>query len=78
VLLLQGGKDVQVSRTDYDIAQQALAAKPAEMREAHLFPDLNHLFMPVEGQATGAEYGRASHVSPEVIQVIAKWIDTRR
>jgi hypothetical protein len=78
VLLLQGGMDVQVLKADYDLALQALAAKPPAMREAHFFPTLNHLFMPVEGQATGAEYGRASHVSPEVIQIIAKWIDARR
>jgi pimeloyl-ACP methyl ester carboxylesterase len=78
VLLLQGGMDVQVLKADYDLALQALSAKPPAMREAHFFPSLNHLFMPVEGQATGAEYGRASHVSPEVIQVIAKWIDARR
>ncbi len=78
VLLLQGGMDVQVLKADYDLALQALASKPPAMREAHFFPTLNHLFMPVEGQATGAEYGRASHVSPEVIQVIAKWIDGRR
>jgi hypothetical protein len=78
VLLLQGGMDVQVLKADYDLALQALASKPPAMREAHFFPTLNHLFMPVEGQATGAEYGRASHVSPDVIQVIAKWIDARR
>jgi pimeloyl-ACP methyl ester carboxylesterase len=74
VLLLQGGKDVQVSRTDYDLAQQALASKPAEMHEARLFPNLNHLFMPVEGQPTGAEYGKASHVSPDVIDTITRWV----
>jgi pimeloyl-ACP methyl ester carboxylesterase len=78
VLLLQGGKDVQVLKADYDLALQALSAKPPDMREAHLFPTLNHLFMPVEGQPTGAEYGRASHVSAEVIQIIAKWVESRR
>jgi hypothetical protein len=75
VLLLQGGMDVQVLKADYDIAQQALASKPPSMREAHFFPTLNHLFMPVEGQnPTGAEYGRASHVAPEVIRTIAAWV----
>lgn len=78
VLLLQGGMDVQVLRADYDLALQALASKPPAMREARFFPTLNHLVMPVEGRATGAEYGRASHVSPEVIQIIAKWVDGRR
>jgi hypothetical protein len=75
VLLLQGGKDVQVLKADYDLALQALAAKPPEMREAHFFPELNHLFIPVQGQPTGAEYGLAGHIPPEVIQTIATWVN---
>jgi pimeloyl-ACP methyl ester carboxylesterase len=74
VLLLQGGKDVQVLRADYDLAEQALASKPPAMREAHFFPNLNHLFLPVEGQSTGAEYGVAAHIPPEVIQAITTWV----
>jgi len=75
VLLLQGGMDIQVLKADYDIAQQALASKAPPMREAHFFPNLNHLFMPVDGQnPTGAEYGRASHVAPEVVRTIAAWV----
>ena len=68
VLVLQGGKDVQVLKTDYDGLVKSVKAEP------HWFPDLNHLFMPVEGRATGAEYAKASHVDPEVIKVIAAWI----
>jgi hypothetical protein len=74
VLILQGGKDVQVSRTDYDLAERALALKPPEMREAHFFPTLNHLLLRVDGQATGGEDGKASHVSPDVIDTIARWV----
>jgi dienelactone hydrolase len=74
-LLLQGGKDVQVLKADYDLALQALASKPPEMREAHFFANLNHLFLPVEGQPTGAEYGIAAQIPPEVIQVIATWVN---
>lgn len=74
VLVLQGGKDYQVTKVDYDLIQQALAAKPPEQREAHLFPELNHLFMRVEGESTGAEYGRTGHVDPQVIETIAAWV----
>jgi len=70
VLVLQGGKDVQVSRTDYDLIVQALGGKA----EAHFLPALNHLFMTVEGQPTGAEYGVPGHVDPQVMQIISKWI----
>lgn len=74
-LVLQGGKDVQVLKADYDLALQALAGKPPEMRETHFFPNLNHLFLNVEGQPTGAEYGRAGNIPPEVIQTIAAWVN---
>ncbi len=74
VLLLQGGKDVQVVKADYDLALQALAAKPAGLHEAHWFANLNHLFLEVEGRPTGAEYAIAGHVPAEVIQTIATWV----
>ena len=74
VLLLQGGKDVQVLKADYDLALKALATKAPELGEAHWFPDLNHLFFPVEGDATGAEYGREANVPREVIRTIAAWV----
>jgi uncharacterized protein len=77
VLILQGGKDIQVLKVDYDLALQAVATKPAEMREAHFFPNLNHLFIPVEGQPTGAEYGIAGHIPQEVMDTIAAWIQKR-
>jgi hypothetical protein len=74
VLVLQGGKDVQVTKTDYDLVQQALAAKPPEQRECHWLPQLNHLFIAVEGQSTGAEYGRAGHVASQVTELLTAWI----
>ncbi len=73
-LVLQGGKDVQVLKADYELALQALASKPPEMREAHFFPNLNHLFIPVEGEPTGAEYGIAGRIPQEVIQTITTWV----
>jgi dienelactone hydrolase len=74
VLLLQGGKDVQVLKADYDLALKALAGKAPEMGEARWFPDLNHLFFPVEGDPSGAEYGREANVPAEVIRIIATWV----
>ena len=70
VLVLQGGKDVQVLRTDYDLIVQALGGRA----EAHFLPSLNHLFMTVEGRPTGAEYGLPGHVDPQVMQFISKWV----
>ncbi len=71
VLVLQGGKDIQVVKADYDRLQSALAGKKAEFK---WFPDLNHLFMPVQGDSTGAEYAKPNHVAPEVMKTISDWI----
>jgi len=38
------------------------------------YPTLNHLFMEVQGQSTGAEYQQASNVAEIVISDIAEWI----
>jgi len=74
LLILQGGKDYQVKKADYDLLWQALADKPDSQREFHWFADLNHLFIPVAGESTGAEYGRPGHVDLQVIETIAHWI----
>lgn len=70
VLVLQGGQDVQVRRADYDLLVATLGTRC----EAHFLPTLNHLFMPVEGKATGAEYSSPGHVDPQVTQLISKWV----
>src|ERR1051326_6514503 len=49
VLVLQGGKDVQVFKPDFDLLKQALDARKLAGDEAMFFPDFNHLFMTVEG-----------------------------
>jgi pimeloyl-ACP methyl ester carboxylesterase len=80
VLVLQGGKDVQVTRADFDLIEKAIAGFPEARRELHFMPNLNHLFMEVSGQPTGAEYGRASTVDKSVIDLISTWVhkQTRR
>ena len=74
VLILQGGKDVQVGKADYDLLVRAAAALPAAQRDSRLFPSLNHLFIPVEGESTGQEYNQPGQVAPEVIQAIAQFV----
>jgi len=74
VLVLQGGKDYQVTRADYERVEAALAGKPPALARLHWFPNLNHLFMAVEGASTGAEYGKAGTVDSAVIAAIATWV----
>lgn len=73
VLVLQGGKDIQVVRADYDLITKALAGKQAQFE---WLPGLNHLFMTVEGDSTGAEYGKPGHVSTEAIMIMTRWINS--
>lgn len=76
-LVLQGGKDVQVFRPDYDLLKQALDSRKVAGDESRFFPELNHLFMTVEGESSVSSYQTAAHVAPVVIQTIADWIKAR-
>jgi dienelactone hydrolase len=74
VLVLQGGKDVQVVESDYHLVQKALATSTVEGNDSRWFPNLNHLFIDVPGEATGAEYGLPGKVDPSVIETISTWV----
>jgi dienelactone hydrolase len=73
MLILQGGRDYQVTVED-DLTrwQAALAARPDVRISVH--PDANHLFFPGSGPATPAEYARPGHVDQAVIDDIADWL----
>lgn len=72
LLVLQGGRDYQVTRADFDLFREGLAGH-AEA-EFHLFPELNHLFMAGSGSSTPAEYQVPAHVDPKVVETVARWI----
>ena len=73
MLVLQGGRDYQVTSKDFDLFRAALAGH----RNATLtmLPRLNHLFVAGEGRSTPADYRQAGHVDHEVIDVVAGFID---
>jgi len=76
ILILQGGRDYQVTRQDYELWKAALEKDPrATFR---FYPGLTHLFMAGTGSGSGspADYSVAGHVSPEVVQDIAQWVKT--
>jgi uncharacterized protein len=75
ILILQGGRDYQVTGRDYDGWVKALTAKPSVTLK--LYPKLNHLFMEGQGQITPEEYQRAGYVSKDVIDDIARWVKQR-
>ncbi len=72
MLILQGGRDYQVTVDDFDGWRRGLAGR--ENVTLTLYPDLNHLFMPGTGKSTPAEYSQPGNVSQEVVEDIAAWV----
>ena len=72
MLFLQGGRDYQVSATDYQLWQSALA----ETKDVHFlyYDNLNHLFMSGTGKSTPAEYEQKGVVNSQVGDDIAQFI----
>lgn len=73
MLVLQGGRDYQVTMTDFEGWQKALSGR--EEVQFKLYPGLNHLFVTGEGRSTPAEYEKAGHVAESVIDDIANWVN---
>lgn len=71
VLVMQGGRDYQVTVADFERWKAALAKHPAA--EFRLYPALNHLFLPGQGKSLPPEYSVPGHVPVEVIDDIAAW-----
>ena len=72
MLILQGGRDYQVTSDDFDLWEKGLAGR--ENVTFKLYPDLNHLFVTGEGKSKPSEYDRAGHVSAGTVSDIADWI----
>jgi len=72
VLIMQGGRDYQVTKADFDRWRSALKNKTNVTFS--LYPTLNHLFITGEMQSTPSEYDRAGHVSEEVLTDIVRWL----
>lgn len=72
MLILQGGRDYQVTRADFAGWQQALGDRKSVTLKFH--DNLDPLFAAGQGMATPDEYGHPMHVAPEVIGDIAAWV----
>lgn len=73
LLILQGGRDYQVTQVEFDGWLKALTSKPSVSFK--LYPDLNHLFMTGEGMSTPGEYNKRGPIPQVVIDDIAAWIN---
>lgn len=72
MLILQGGRDYQVTMEDYEGWQKALSGR--ENVQFKLYPKCNHLFIEGEGKITPAEYQQPGHVAESVVADVADWI----
>lgn len=73
MLILQGGRDYQVTVAD-DLSrwQAALGNRPDV--SIRVYDADNHLFFPGSGPSSPAEYEPAQHMDPQVITDIANWL----
>jgi len=76
MLILQGGRDYQVTMADLDGWKKALAGR--QRVTFKVYPKLNHLFIAGEGKSTPAEYTKPGHVAEAVITDIAEWLSKQR
>jgi dienelactone hydrolase len=73
MLILQGGRDYQVTTEDFENWKKALGGRKDV--EFHLYPKLNHLFYEGEGILTPLEYvQKHGSVAGYVVEDIAAWI----
>jgi alpha-beta hydrolase superfamily lysophospholipase len=81
VLVLQGGRDRQVTSTDFELWKTELSGHPDASFK--FYPELNHLMGDYEGdeapfsELVTVEYAQATPVSEEVTGDIADWILSR-
>ena len=72
LLILQGGRDYQVTMEDFAGWKKARGrCKGTTLKD---YPKLNHLFASGEGKAKPEEYEKEGHVAADVVADIATWV----
>lgn len=72
MLILQGGRDYQVTMEDFEEWREGLAGHSAV--DFKVYPELNHLFISGTGKSVPAEYNKPGNIAQIVIEDIAEWI----
>jgi hypothetical protein len=68
ILVLQGGRDYQVTKTDYEIWKKELKGTNVQFK---LYENLNHLFMEGTDKSTPDEYNKEGNIPEYVVKDIA-------
>jgi dienelactone hydrolase len=76
MFIIQGDRDYQVGKADYEGWQKALDSRPNV--KFKMYPRLNHLFISGDGPASPKEYDIPGHVASEVILDLSNWINGAR
>jgi hypothetical protein len=72
ILILQGGRDYQVTPSNFQAWSDALSNnKNVTLRT---YPDMDHFLMQGTGASKPTDYARLGHVSAEVVESIATWV----
>ncbi len=78
ILILQGGRDVQVSaERDAPRIQAALDAAGHVDHELRVFPELDHLFKRAGERPNELDYLKARPIAPEFLEVLTAWLAAR-
>jgi dienelactone hydrolase len=77
MLILQGGRDYQVTVAD-DLSRWRAGLGHRPDIAIRVYEADNHLFFPGEGPSTPAEYEQAQHVDAIVVANIAEWLTPNR
>jgi uncharacterized protein len=75
ILILQGGRDYQVTVAD-DLARWKTGLADRANVTIRVYPPDNHLFFPGAGPSAPAEYEPAQHMDGAVVEDIADWVTT--
>jgi hypothetical protein len=75
ILVLQGESDYQVTRTDLEGWEKALAGHKNVTIKS--YPGLCHLFIPAGNPPSPADYEKPSHVAKGTLDDIANWVAAR-
>jgi dienelactone hydrolase len=75
ILILQGGRDYQVT-VDDDLAQWKTALADPPDVTIRVYDADNHALFSGNGPSTPAEYEAAQHMDPAVTTDIANWLTT--
>jgi uncharacterized protein len=74
-LILQGGRDYQVTSKDFDLWEKSLRRK---QKTSVQYSSLNHLFFEGEGPSLPEEYEVRGYVPLYVISDIAEWVSEKK